>query len=255
MIQIHLFVKYVHYYCSGTLESNRTEGDGTDSPGVASPFYDQRSGNRFSAPPHSSVASPMRSSQNRPQSYNVVRGNDPRSPEAEDHWAGPSSAPYEADWQVREPYDERDNSYIASRSYTPPVPQYNDYEYQSGPGQLPPSSHKASNYDYEHYNNSYYPQPQSMSEQRNSQLQAGHRPAYPMMNDYGVDATPPQHALTREDREPARDYSALMPGYEHSLSYRDRSSNSAAYTSGYSAEQPLHGDTYQQYEGVMYQPM
>ncbi|XP_067952208.1 pleckstrin homology domain-containing family A member 7-like isoform X2 [Watersipora subatra] len=235
---------------SGTLESNRTEGDGTDSPGVASPFYDQRSGNRFSAPPHSSVASPMRSSQNRPQSYNVVRGNDPRSPEAEDHWAGPSSAPYEADWQVREPYDERDNSYIASRSYTPPVPQYNDYEYQSGPGQLPPSSHKASNYDYEHYNNSYYPQPQSMSEQRNSQLQAGHRPAYPMMNDYGVDATPPQHALNREDREPARDYSALMPGYEHSLSYRDRSSNSAAYTSGYSAEQPLHGDTYQQYEGA-----
>ncbi|XP_067952213.1 pleckstrin homology domain-containing family A member 7-like isoform X7 [Watersipora subatra] len=140
---------------SGTLESNRTEGDGTDSPGVASPFYDQRSGNRFSAPPHSSVASPMRSSQNRPQSYNVVRGNDPRSPEAEDHWAGPSSAPYEADWQT---------SQAGHQSVRGPFPAKGHQPINYRPNQTPMMSTNNSNnnvkvngHDVSHANNTGVP--------------------------------------------------------------------------------------------------
>ena len=249
---------------------NRTEGDGTDSPATASPFYDQRSKDRFSGPPQygRNISPAGRSpSANRAQSL-IARGPDPRSPEMDGRWPGQPPMSYNNDWQVRDyPYDQRDGSYLAERPYTPPMQQYtNDYDHQSplgqhpaapgqhpaAPGQHPaapghhqPFSRNVSNANYDHYNSNHYPQSHVL-EQRNSQPYVDPNSSY-AREEYGTD---PSSVHYMQDREPVRGHSILMAGQEHEQAYRG--SGSAAYNTSYNASQYEHEEEYQHYDRVMY---
>lgn len=249
-------------------EFNRTDGDGTDSPATSSPYRDQRGKDRHSGPPNyynARNASPAGS--NRPHSLNNSRGPDPRSPGSEGRWPRSPPPSYADDWQVSGPYDQRDGSYYAERSYTPPIPQYTaDYEHQSALTQSAPLLLHTSNPNYEHYNNIGYPdhpqQPEAVPRDSQSQPYGGGNPSYPGM----------QHEYSRGgmgqpyvgESEAVRGHAVLMtPGqhgheHVHEQAYPPYASHvyNSAYDSEFSSQQhhqqPMHGEEYFQHDRVTY---
>ena len=200
-------------------EFNRTEGDGTDSPMVASPYRDQNGRDKFSSPGYAngrhqspgSHRSPRHSWQ-RPNSINIPKSQDYRSPppNTDPRWSSHGAAPPFNDWQqqqqqVREhgydPGSYHDGYDQPPRSYTPPIPPYNPvYEQQSPVKDHPlhfqheqPSMH-TSNPNYEYHDSIDYPSssPQrALDNYNNTPYSPPRRPEYERrMNEYVLDDTP-----------------------------------------------------------------
>lgn len=195
-------------------EFNRTEGDGTDSPMVASPFRDQTGRDKFSSPGYTNGChqspgahiSPRHSWQ-RPSSINIPKSQDYKPPPSSDpRWSTPGPVPYN-DWQVREHgYDQgyHDGYNQPPRSYTPPIPPNNPVYDQQSPVKVQPlhyqhehSAMHTSNPNYEYHDSIDYPSssPQRALDNYNTPYSPP-RPQYERrMNEYVLDDTParPSH--------------------------------------------------------------
>lgn len=142
-------------FSSAEQEFNRTEGDGTDSPIVASPPRDYYKDGRYPASPNQSFSPRMpRSPVKHYQAYNGSRMPDSRAtsmrePPPPPQWSQPAaSPPYVDGWQVRDHFDEDPvpaPSYRAERLYTPPLQGYHNS--MSPHSAVPPPTQNVEYYD------------------------------------------------------------------------------------------------------------
>lgn len=192
---------------------NRTEGDGTDSPMVASPYHDQNRRDKFSPGYPNGTArhqSPSRVSPRhswqRPNSINIPKSQDYQQrapPGADPRWSSPPTAPHN-DWQqVREHgyhpgyHDGYDQPPPPPRSYTPPIPQYNPQSEQSplrDHHQYPQHEYQlhSRNPNYEHHDSIDYPSssPQRAFDNFNTPYSPPRAEYERRMNEYVIDDSP-----------------------------------------------------------------
>lgn len=204
----------LHCHCSLEQDFNRTEGDGTDSPMIASPYHDQRRKDRLGgAPPPYYGINPSPAGRIHSQSFNTSSrsSSDPRSPDGRGR-PQLDPGPYpgaEGDWQVRGPSGRYDGM---DRSYTPPIPDYNntaDYSLQHGLNQL--SLNQPANPNYEYHDSVDYPT--SPYNEYGGTSYPPTRPDYGRHSDYDM-----------SDRYPGgvRQQAVLMPPHQPVMSQEYR---------------------------------